>query len=152
MSLSLVYRFVLLPVVGFGLAIMRAQAGTPRPASMNAIVAHEYGGPEILKPEKLLVPKPKENEILIRVVAAGVNPADPLIVSGKFAREFGTHLPLIPGYDAAGTVEEVGANVHHLKRGDSVYAYLLWGGGWAEFCLTNENEAVLKPKTISAVD
>ena len=119
---------------------------------MKAVVAHEYGGPEVLRIEDVPIPTPKENEILVRVVASGVNPADPLIVGGKYAKEFGTHLPLIPGYDMAGIVEATGEKVTRLKRGDAVYAYLLWGGGWAEYCLTNENEAALKPKSLSQIE
>src|SRR5437773_11639290 len=65
---------------------------------MKAVVAHEYGGPEVLKFENVPRPEPKENEALVRVIASGVNPADPLTLSGKYAREFGTHLPLTPGY------------------------------------------------------
>ena len=95
---------------------------------MKAIVAHEYGGPEVLKYEDVPVPEPKENEILMRVIASGVNPADPLILNGKYAKEFGTHLPLILGYDMAGVVVKTGAKVTKLKVGDPVYAYLLWGG------------------------
>src|SRR5205823_12209036 len=68
---------------------------------MKAVVANEYGGPEVLKSEEVPRPEPKENEALVRVIASGVNPADPLTLSGKYAREFGTHLPLIPGYDIA---------------------------------------------------
>src|SRR4029077_10874967 len=119
---------------------------------MKAVVAHEYGGPEMLKYEDAPVPEPKENEVLVRVIASGVNPADPLILGGKYAREFGTHLPLILGYDMAGVVARTGAKVTKLKRGDPVYAYLLWGGGWAEHCLTNEGEAAIKPKSLSYTD
>ena len=54
-----------------------------------------------------------QNEVLI---AAGVNPADALAVSGKYAKDWGTRLPLIPGYDIAGTVVKVGAAVTRLKR------------------------------------
>src|SRR5947207_2674613 len=64
----------------------------PLPKTMKAVVAHEYGGPEVLKLEEIPVPEPKENEILVRVIASGVNPADPLILGGKYAKEFGTHL------------------------------------------------------------
>jgi NADPH:quinone reductase-like Zn-dependent oxidoreductase len=116
---------------------------------MKAIVAHEYGGPEVLKLEEIPVPEPKENEILVRVVASGVNPADPLILGGKYAKEFGTHLPLILGYDMAGVVEKAGAKVTKLKVGDPVYAYLLWGGGWAEHCISNEIESAIKPKSLT---
>jgi len=121
----------------------------PLPKTMKAIVAHEYGGPEVLKLEEIPVPEPKENEILVRVVASGVNPADPLILGGKYAKEFGTHLPLILGYDMAGVVEKAGAKVTKLKVGDPVYAYLLWGGGWAEHCISNEIESAIKPKSLT---
>lgn len=87
--------------------------------------------------------------MLVRVIASGVNPADPLILGGKYAKEFGTHLPLILGYDVAGVVLKAGAKVQRLKVGDAVYAYLLRGGGWAEYCITNEVEAALKPDAAS---
>jgi len=126
--------------------------GQPLPKTMKAIVAHEYGGPEVLKYEDAPVPEPKENEILVRVIASGVNPADPLILNGKFAKEFGTHLPLILGYDMAGIVVKTGDKVTKLKVGDSVYAYLLWGGGWAEYCISNEGESAIKPKSLSLTE
>src|SRR5580704_2789147 len=121
------------------------------PETMKAIVAHEYGGPEVLKLEEVPVPEPKENEVLVRVIASGVNPADPLILNGKFAKEFGTHLPLILGYDMAGVVVKTGDKVTKLRVGDPVYAYLLWGGGWAEYCISNEGESAIKPKLLSFV-
>ncbi len=76
---------------------------------MKAVVVHEYGGPDKLKYDDAPRPVPKPNEMLVRVIACGVNPADPLVVSGKYAKEFGTHLPLIPGYDVAGVIEKTGA-------------------------------------------
>lgn len=115
---------------------------------MKAVVAHTYGGPEVLKFEDVPVPEPKENEILVRVLASGVNPADPLILGGKYAQEFGTHLPLILGYDVAGVVAKTGAKISKLKVGDPVCAYLLYGGGWAEYCISNETECALKPKSL----
>ena len=124
----------------------------PLPKTMKAIVAHEYGGPEVLKLEDAPVPAPNYGEILVRVIASGVNPADPLILNGKFAKEFGTHLPLILGYDMAGVVVKTGEGVTKLKVGDPVYAYLLFGGGWAEYCISNENESAIKPKSLSFVD
>ena len=111
---------------------------------MKAVVAHEYGGAEVLKYEEAPRPEPKENELLVRVIACGVNPADPLVISGHLAKEFGTHLPLIPGYDVAGVVEATGAKVTKFKKGDAVYGYALFGGGWAEYALLAQNEAALK--------
>jgi NADPH:quinone reductase-like Zn-dependent oxidoreductase len=119
---------------------------------MKAIVAHEYGGPELLKYEDAPRPEPKENELLVRVIACGVNPADPLVISGRLAKEFGTHLPLIPGYDVAGVVEKTGGKMTKFKVGDGVYGYALFGGGWAEYAVLAENEAALKPKSVTFVE
>src|ERR1051326_2560380 len=119
------------------------------PQTMTAVVARQYGGPEVLRMEQLPVPEPKENEVLVRVIASGVNPADPLILGGKYAKEFGTHLPLVLGYDMAGLVVKAGAKVTKLKVGDAVYAYLLWGGGWAQYCISNETESAIKPKSLN---
>jgi NADPH:quinone reductase-like Zn-dependent oxidoreductase len=116
---------------------------------MKAVVAHEYGASEVLKYEDTPRPEPKENELLVRVIACGVNPADPLVISGRMAKEFGTHVPLIPGYDVAGVVEATGAKVTKFKKGDGVYGYALFGGGWAEYAVLAENEAALKPKNAS---
>jgi NADPH:quinone reductase-like Zn-dependent oxidoreductase len=116
---------------------------------MKAIVAHEYGGPEVLKFEEVPRPEPKENEALVRVIASGVNPADPLTLSGKYAREFGTHLPLIPGYDIAGVVEKTGAKITKLKVGDAIYGYPTFGGGWAEHVTVTEGEVAAKPASLS---
>jgi len=119
---------------------------------MKAVVAHEYGAPEVLKFENVPRPEPKENEALVRVIASSVNPADPLTLSGKYAREFGTHLPLIPGYDIAGVVEKTGANVTKLKVGDAVYGYPTFGGGWAEYVTVQEWEVAAKPASVNFVE
>jgi NADPH:quinone reductase-like Zn-dependent oxidoreductase len=129
-------------------ALTSAAPSNGVPTMMKAWIAHEYGAPEVLKLEAVPVPQPKPDEVLIRVIASGVNPADPLILGGKYAQEFGTHLPLVLGYDAAGIVVKTGADVKRLKAGDAVYAYLLMGGGWAEYAITNEREAVPKPRSL----
>ena len=116
---------------------------------MKAVVAHEYGGPEVLKFENVPRPEPKENEALVRVIASGVNPADPLTLSGKYAREIGTHLPLIPGYDIAGIVEKTRVKVTKLKAGDAIYGYPTFGGGWAEYVIVIEGEIAAKPASLN---
>jgi NADPH:quinone reductase-like Zn-dependent oxidoreductase len=68
------------------------------------------------------------------------------------AKEFGTHVPLIPGYDVAGLVEATGANITKFKKGDAVYGYALFGGGWAEYAVLAENEAALKPKSATFIE
>jgi len=127
-------------------------AGADEKPMMKAVVAHEYGAPEVLKFEEVPRPEPKENEVLVRVIASGVNPADPLTLSGKYAREFGTHLPLIPGYDIAGVVEKTGAKVTRLQVGDAVYGYPTFGGGWAEYVTVTEGEVAAKPHSLNFVD
>lgn len=141
-----VNSWTILPLV---CALHGIASAEPLPKTMKAVVAHEYGGPAVLRFEEIPLPEPKENEVLVRVIASGVNPADPLILNGKFAKEFGTHLPLILGYDMAGVVVKAGAKVTKLKVGDPVYAYLLWGGGWAEYCISNEGESAIKPKSLT---
>jgi NADPH:quinone reductase-like Zn-dependent oxidoreductase len=126
--------------------------GADEKPMIKAVVAHEYGAPEVLKFEEVPRPEPKENEALVRVIASGVNPADPLTLSGKYAREFGTHLPLIPGYEIAGVVEKTGANVTKLKVGEAVYGYPTFGGGWAEYVTVQEWEVAAKPASLNFVE
>ena len=118
------------------------------PAAMKAIVVHQSGGTEMLKYENAPRPEPKEDEILIRTMAAGVNPVDAYIRSGRYGG--GSH-PYIPGMDVAGVVEKVGAKITKFKAGDPVYAYLSFReqGGYAEFTIAKENETAIKPKNIS---
>jgi NADPH:quinone reductase-like Zn-dependent oxidoreductase len=136
-------------------AVVPLVALTESPKStMKAVVVHEYGGPEVLKLEEVPRPEPKENEILVRVIAAGVNPVDDASRSPKYAKFFGTTLPFIPGYDIAGVVEKIGAKITTFKTGDSVYAYLNLkdGGGYAEYAVATEVEAAPKPKSITFVE
>jgi NADPH:quinone reductase-like Zn-dependent oxidoreductase len=130
---------------------LSAQSVTP---TMKAIVIHEYGGPEVLKYEDVPRPEPKGDQILVRVIAAGVNPVDEAGRSERSAKFFGITLPFVPGYDIAGIVEKTGGKITKFKTGDSVYAYLSLtnGGGYAEYALTTEREAAPKPKSLTNVD
>ena len=119
-------------------------AAAARPP-MKAIVIHSSGGPEVLKYEDAPRPQPKDDEVLIRVMAAAVNPVDVFIREGR-----SNQFPLIPGMDVAGVVEQVGNKVTKFKRGDAIYAYLSFEeqGGYAEFAVTKQDHAALKPKSI----
>jgi NADPH:quinone reductase-like Zn-dependent oxidoreductase len=96
-------------------------------------------------------PEPKENEMLVRVIAAGVNPVDDGLRSGHYSKYFGPKPPFIPGGDVAGVVEKTGPKITKFKSGDSIYAYLDLdrSGGYAEYTVTNEKEAALKPKSLT---
>jgi NADPH:quinone reductase-like Zn-dependent oxidoreductase len=122
--------------------------------TMKAVVIHEYGGPEVLKYEDVARPEPKEDQILIRVISAGVNPVDGLIRSGLFAKHSEAAFPMILGGDIAGVVEKTRSKVTKFKAGDPVFAYasLKSGGGYAEYALTTEREAAPKPKVLTYVE
>src|SRR5205814_6985755 len=104
------------------------------------------------KYEEVQRPEPKDDEILVRVIAAGVNAVDASIRAGKFAKVFGTTLPLIPGSDIAGVVEKAGSKITKFKNGDSVFAYtdLKDGGGYAEYIVATEREASPKPQSLTS--
>src|SRR5207253_1148397 len=92
-------------------------------STMKAIVVHEYGGPEVLKYEDAPRPEPKENEILVKVIAAGVNPVDSAARSQKYARFMNITLPAIPGYDIAGIVERTGTRHEIQSRRSGLRIY-----------------------------
>src|SRR3712207_6043582 len=89
---------------------------------MRAIATEKLGGPIAV----IDVPTPEigAGEVLIRVRAAGVNPFDWKVADGELRDEKEHRFPLILGFDAAGVVERVGANVTELAEGDEVYGYL----------------------------
>jgi len=132
-------------------SVSPAQAAEP---TMKAIVAHEYGGPDVLKYEDVPRPEPKEDQILVRVIAAGVNPVDGMIRSGMFAKYEKTVFPIILGADIAGVVEKAGSKITKFKASDPVFAYvsLKNGGGYAEYAVATEVEAAAKPKSLSYVE
>ena len=143
----------LIPVVAamligcFPIIAVVAQSAQPM---MKAAVLHEHGGPEVLKYEDAPRPEPKDDEVLVRVIAAGVNPVDAYVRQGMRPKSGSDQGPMILGYDIAGVVEKAGTKVTKFKAGDAVYAYLpiSRGGGYAEFAIAKEGEMSLKPKNI----
>src|SRR5207237_5690489 len=89
-------------------------------ATMKAIVVDEYGGPEVLKYQDVPRPEPKEDEILVRVSAAGINPVDSYVRQGMLAKRGLDNRPAITGYDIAGVVEKTGANAQKFKSGVAI--------------------------------
>jgi len=134
-----------------GLTITVVAAAQAANAVMKAMVVHEFGGPEVMKYEDAPRPEPKDDEILVRVMAAAVNPVDSYVRQGMFAKRGMDNRPAIIGYDISGVVEKTGANAKKFKAGDKVYSYLsvMRGGGYAEFAIAKESETALKPKNIN---
>ncbi len=136
-----------LAAIASALGIAAAQTSS---ATMKAVVVNQYGGSEVLKYQDAPRPEPKDDEILVRVMAAGVNPVDSYVRQGRFGKG---NLPMIIGSDIAGVVEKTGATAKKFKPGDAVYCYLsvMRGGGYAEFAIARESETALKPKNIDFI-
>ncbi|NWR59970.1 QOR oxidoreductase, partial [Bucorvus abyssinicus] len=105
---------------------------------MRAVRVFEFGGPEVLKLQSdVLIPSPKENQVLIKVHACGVNPVETYIRSGRYARK--PALPYTPGSDVAGVVESVGEHVTAFKKGDRVFTIDTISGGYADYAVAAAN-------------
>jgi NADPH2:quinone reductase len=118
------------------------------PETMTAIEISTPGGPEVLKPKAVPVPKPAAGQILVRVAAAGVNRPDVAQRMGTYPPPPG-HSPL-PGLEVAGEVAAVGQGVTRWKPGDKVCA-LVNGGGYAEYCLAEEPIALPVPAGLDMI-
>src|SRR5437016_3690286 len=119
---------------------------------MKAIVYHNYGSPDILKCEEIEKPTAGDNEVLIKVRAASVNPADWHFMRGSpyiFRILIGLRKPKITrlGVDVAGQVEAVGRNVSQFKPGDEVFGTC--SGAFAEYACTSETALVTKPNNVT---
>lgn len=114
---------------------------------MKAIVVHEFGGPEVMKLEEVAKPSPGPGQLLIRIGAAGVNPADAYMRSGNYARK--PALPFTPGIDGAGTLEAIGSGVVRWKPGARIYLSGSVTGTYAEFALVAAANAHYLPEKIS---
>jgi len=119
------------------------------PARMTVIGIKSPGGPEALAPEERPVPVPGPSEVLVRVRAAGVNRPDVMQRKGQYPPPPGA--PDIPGLEIAGEVVAIGSKATRWKLGDKICA-LVSGGGYAEYCVTDEATALPIPKGFSFVE
>ena len=113
---------------------------------MRAVEISKPGGPEVLRPVDRPAPKPKDGEILIKVAAAGVNRPDVLQRSGNYPVP--PDASDLPGLEVAGEVVSPGKT---FKTGDKVCA-LVHGGGYAEYCVAPEVQALPVPRGLSLVE
>jgi NADPH2:quinone reductase len=116
------------------------------PAQMTVIGISKPGGPEVLVPETRAVPLPGPSEILIKVAAAGVNRPDVAQRSGSYPPPPGASD--LPGLEVAGEVVAVGSNARKHKLGDKVMS-LVAGGGYAQYCLAQDAQAMAVPAALS---
>src|SRR3569832_1519837 len=94
------------------LTLARAETSAP---TMHALVIHSFGGPEVLKNEEVPRPEPNDEQVLVRVVAAALNPVDTAVRQGYMRGRTGEKFSMIIGYDIAGVVEKACAKVTKLK-------------------------------------
>jgi NADPH:quinone reductase len=116
---------------------------------MLAIDPQGAGGPEVLVPVDRPVPQPGPGEYLIRVAAAGVNRPDVMQRQGMYPPPPGA--PSIPGLEIAGTVVAAGTGADVAMIGGKVCA-LVWGGGYAEYCVAPAGQCLLVPPSLSLVE
>jgi NADPH:quinone reductase-like Zn-dependent oxidoreductase len=119
---------------------------------MRAIAIDEFGGPDKLRPMALPRPRAEKGEVLLHVVAAGVNPVDWMIREGQLEDAMPHRFPLIPGWDVAGVVEELGSGTTRFRKGDRVWAYarkstVQWGC-YAEYVTVPESSVAMMPSKL----
>jgi len=118
---------------------------------MKAIVYHNYGSPDVLKCEEIEKPTAGDDEVLIRVCAAAINPVDLLFRGTSYMVRIMTGLRKPKetriGHDVTGQVEAVGRNVTQFKPGDAVFGTCK--GAFAEYVCASESALVLKPENVT---
>ncbi len=119
---------------------------------MKAALIYRYGSPDVLEiHSEVKIPEPQAYEVLIRVRAASINPADCKLRSGDLKLLSGFLFPKILGFDVAGEVVGIGNRVSHFRVGDAVMGMLqsLNQGSYAQFTVAKQNILVPKPKNLT---
>ncbi|KAJ7970851.1 2-methylene-furan-3-one reductase-like [Quillaja saponaria] len=139
---------------------MAAAAGSTIPSHIKGWVYSEYGkASDVLKLDlNVPIPELKEDRVLIKVIAAALNPVDSKRRRGYFKST--DNIPAVPGYDVAGVVVKVGSQVKNFKEGDEVYGdineksvdFPKKVGSLAEYTAAEERVLALKPKNLSFVE
>ena len=117
---------------------------------MKAVRIHAYGGPEQMQLADAPIPPCGANDVLVRVVAVGINPVDWKMRAGLMAQAVPKTFPITLGSDAAGVVSAVGGAATGFKTGDEVFFYAEFarGGSYAEYVAVDASQVALKPRTV----
>jgi NADPH:quinone reductase-like Zn-dependent oxidoreductase len=116
---------------------------------MKAVQYHEFGGPQVMQVEEVAAPGVANGEVLVRVKATSVNPVDWKVRSGAAAAIVQFPMPIIPGGDLAGVVEQVGTGVSGFKVGDEVFALIGLMGASAELVAVDATKLAHKPSNLT---
>lgn len=119
----------------------------------KSVRVHAFGGPEVLRVEPVPIPQAKDDEVLVRVAAASLNPVDYKTREGEFPPVGEDALPAILGRDLAGTIEAVGTRAHYmLRKGDPVFAFIGFDrGGQSGYVVVKALELAAAPASIDLV-
>jgi hypothetical protein len=117
------------------------------PDTMKAVQVATFGGPEELRVQTIPVPSVGDDDVLVRVFAAGVNPVETYIRAGTYANL--PALPFTPGNDGAGIIEQVGVNVKTKKIGDRVYIGKAKTGTYAEYTVCDGASVYSIPDSVT---
>jgi len=113
---------------------------------MKTIYVENFGGPEVLAIKDLDLPKIKDDEILIKTMAIGVNPVDTYIRSGWYS---GSKIPYVPGFDASGIIIEKGPKINDFNVGNRVYCFKSVSGTYAEKIVVKQGQIYKLPDNLS---
>src|SRR5262252_8546563 len=119
------------------------------PAQMTVVGISKPGGPDVLIAETRSLPVPREGEILVKVMAAGVNRPDVAQRSGHYPPPPGASD--LPGLEVAGEVVALGAGAKKHKLGDKVMS-LVAGGGYAQYCIARDDQAMAVPPSLTMAE
>ncbi|TGO49208.1 hypothetical protein BCON_0217g00090 [Botryotinia convoluta] len=131
---------------------MESKFATKVPATMRALALSKFGKPDTYDIGTIPTPKiTHENDILIKVEAASVNPIDVKMAGGYAKMMFDVKFPYLMGYDVSGTVVSTGSSVTHVKPGDAVYSRVpeRHRGTIAQYCLSTSAAVAQKPSSLS---
>src|SRR6059058_6455543 len=131
------------------LPLAQGQIMEKLPAQMTVVAISKPGGPEVLVPEQRALPQPGPDEILVKVMAAGVNRPDVAQRSGAYPPPPGASD--LPGLEISGEVVAVGAGASKHKLGDKVMS-LVAGGGYAQYCIAQAAQAMAVPPSLSMLE
>jgi NADPH:quinone reductase-like Zn-dependent oxidoreductase len=118
---------------------------------MKAVQINHYGDNSVLENVEISVPNVMPDQVLVQLKSSSINPVDFKIRSGFFAGQMTKSFPFTLGWEGAGIISQVGEKVNHFRKGDEVMLMpnFMQGGTYAEYVAVNENEIMLKPKSIS---
>ena len=115
----------------------------------RAVKFDKYGGIDVLHIDEVPIPVPQQDQILVRVKAAGINPGEATIRQGLFAKQWPAHFPSGQGSDFAGVVEGVGDNVKNFKVGDEVIGFSDDRASQAEYVTVDAGHLTRRPSHVS---